>query len=87
MSDDLAKFWRPSSFKACQRKKTKEGEPNGPAKTLMPIEHVHNLARRDKLKGKLEGDQPMQVWSWIVKFTKTTKRQNDQRLQKNWKWG
>jgi hypothetical protein len=29
----------------------------------------------------------MQVWSWIVKFTKTTKRQNDQRLQKNWKWG
>jgi hypothetical protein len=49
----------------------------------MPIEHVHNLARRDKLKGKLEGDQPMQVWSWIVKFTKTTKRQNDQRLQKN----
>ncbi len=43
----------------------------------MPIEHVHNLARRDKL----EGDQPMQVWSWIVKFTKTTKRQNDQRPQ------
>ncbi len=87
MSDDLAKFWWPSSFEACQREKTKEGEPNGPAKTLMPIEHVHNLARGDKLEGKLEGDQPMQVWSWIVKFTKTTKRQNDQRLQKNWKWG
>jgi hypothetical protein len=87
MSDDLAKFWRASSFKACQRKKTKEGELNGPAKTLKPIEHVHNLAWGDKLEVKLEGDQPMQVWSWIVKFTKTIKRQNDQRLQKIWKWG
>jgi hypothetical protein len=37
----------------------------------MPIEHVHNLAKGDKLEGKLKGDQAMQVWSWIVKFTKT----------------
>jgi hypothetical protein len=53
-----------------KKKKTKEREPNGPAKTLMPIEHVHNLAKGDKLEGKLKGDQSMQVWSWIVKFTK-----------------
>lgn len=87
MNADLGKFWRPSSSKACQRKETKEGELNGLAKTLNPIEHVLNLARGDKLQGKLEGDQPMQVWSWIVKFTKTTKRQNDQRLQFFRKWG
>jgi hypothetical protein len=54
-----------------KKNKTKEGEPNGPAKTLMPIEHVHSLAKGDKLEGKLKGDQVVQVWSWIVKFTKT----------------
>jgi hypothetical protein len=71
----LQKFGGTSSFKACQKKqrktKTIEREPNGPAKTLMPIEHVHNLVRGDKLERKLEGDQAMQVWSCIVKFTKT----------------
>ncbi len=70
----LQNFEGTSSFKACQKtkkNKTKEKEPNGLAKTLMPIEHVHNLAKGDKLEGKLKGDQAMQVWSWIVKFTKT----------------
>jgi hypothetical protein len=51
--------------------KKKKDKRRGPTKTLKPIENVHNLARGDKLEGKLEEDQAMQVWSWIVKFTKT----------------
>ncbi len=66
----LQKFETTSSSKACEKKQTKEGETNGLAKTLMPLEHVNNLARGDNIEGKL-GDQVMQVWNWIVKFTKT----------------
>jgi hypothetical protein len=59
-----------------RKKKTKEGEPNEHAKTLIPIEHVHNLAKGDKLEGKLEGDQICKCGVGFLNSPKPTKRQN-----------